>query len=271
MRRAAARVGRAGLRSARLRADRFRRRGAVARQRAREADQQLAGHRASGPRRALRLRRRDDPAAQRGVAHPGSAVRERCPTPQVRSILADLEQDAAKALAAEGVESAGQETTLSDRHALRRAGDEADRRHDAGRISAPKGLLASRSASTACTSSSSPSRSTPATSSSDLRAVVLGPQKPFIGDATAARRRRSEGRGDAARPGVYVGDGWREGDDLRPRQARSRQPHRGAGDRGGNGRDDADPARLHRDWSTTSATFSFGPMPAERASKESAR
>ena len=42
-----------------------------------QAHQLLAGHRAAGPGRAVRLWRRDDAAAQRGVAHAGRSASTR--------------------------------------------------------------------------------------------------------------------------------------------------------------------------------------------------
>ena len=192
VRRAPARLGRARIRPARLCADRLRRRRAVARQRACEADQQLAGHCAARAGRALRLRRCDHTLAQRGVAHAGAAVRN-LSDPQIRAILADLESDAAKALAAEGVESAGQETlyqidmryagqgmkltvdtTPADFRADGLAGvaKRFDRMHEqlfTFALDAGHELVG-------------------------LRAVVLGPQKPFIGGRPAARRFRSRRR-----------------------------------------------------------------------------
>ena len=128
--------------------------------------------------------------------------------PQVRAILADLESEAAKALAAEGVESSGQETvyqidmryagqgmkltvdtTPADFRADGLAGvtKRFDRMHEqlfTFALDAGHELVG-------------------------LRAVVLGPQKPFIGadlrrggpDPTAAEIQRTR---------VYVGDGWRE-------------------------------------------------------------
>ena len=133
VRRAAARVDRAGLRSARFRADRLRRRGAAPRQCAGQAHQLLAGHRAAGPRRALRLWRRDDAAAQRGLAHAGAAFRHADRRAGL-SVLSELDQDAHKALASDGVRGFGTGDALSDRHALCRPGHEADGRRDARRF-----------------------------------------------------------------------------------------------------------------------------------------
>ena len=84
VRRAAPGLGRAGLRSAQLRAGRLRRRRPAARQRARQADGLLAGDRAAGPGRAVRLWRRHDAAARRGVAHAGRALRRRPATARSR-------------------------------------------------------------------------------------------------------------------------------------------------------------------------------------------
>jgi N-methylhydantoinase A len=128
--------------------------------------------------------------------------------PQVRSILADLGSDAAKALAAEGVESAGQETiyqidmryagqgmklTVDTTPAEFRADGLAgvatrfDRMHEqlfTFALDAGHELVG-------------------------LRSVVLGPQKPFIG--TDLRRGGADPKAAATqRTRVYVGDGWRE-------------------------------------------------------------
>ena len=133
---------------------------------------------------------------------------EKLTDPQVRSILADLGSDAAKALAAEGVESAGQEaiyqidmryagqgmkltvdTTPAEFRADGLAGVAArfDRMHEqlfTFALDAGHELVG-------------------------LRSVVLGPQKPFIG--TDLRRGGADPQAAATqRTRVYVGDGWRE-------------------------------------------------------------
>ena len=129
--------------------------------------------------------------------------------PQVRSILADLESDAAKALAAEGVESRGSGDDLSDRHALRRAGDEADRRHDAGRISGRRACWRREAlrphARTALHLRARRRPRARRTSLRGARAAEAVHRQPTCGAAAPIRRpRRRSGRR------VYVGDGWRE-------------------------------------------------------------
>ena len=75
VRRVAPRLGGARLRSARLRTDGLRWRRAAACQRAGPSDGRVAGDRAAGPRRAVRVRGRDDARAQRSLEDADSPLR----------------------------------------------------------------------------------------------------------------------------------------------------------------------------------------------------
>ena len=131
-----------------------------------QAHQFLAGHRA---------------ARARACCAPMATRRRGCATRRSRTLVQRFEtltdaqvggdprrprSGGAQGACRRGRRSRGPGDDLSDRHALRGPGHEADGRHDAGRVSSRAGSPASRSASTRCTSSSSPSRSTRATSSS---------------------------------------------------------------------------------------------------------
>ena len=160
-----------------------------------------------------------------------------------------------KALAADGVDVRGPGDALSDRHALRRPGHEADGRHAAGRLPRRRASRASPSASTSMHEQLFTFALDAGHELVGLRAVALGPQKPFIGGAVRRGGAGSDGRGDRSAAASIVGDGWREATIYDARQARSRQPHRRPGDRRRNGRDHADPARPRRRSSTSSAIF----------------
>ena len=128
--------------------------------------------------------------------------------PQVRSILADLGSDAAKALAAEGVELAGQETIYQID--MRYAGQGMKLTVDTTPAEFPADGLAGvatrfdRMHEQLFTFALDAGHELVG-----LRAVVLGPQKPFVG--TDLRRGGADPKAAATqRTRVYVGDGWRE-------------------------------------------------------------
>ena len=67
----------------------------------------LAGHHSARSRRAVRLWRRDDAAAQRGFAHARPPFDAHRREPRSLAVLDELEEDARKALDAEGVDGVG--------------------------------------------------------------------------------------------------------------------------------------------------------------------
>ena len=227
VRRAAAGLGRAGLRPARFRADRLRRRRPAARQRAGEADGLLAGHRAARARRALRLRRRHDAACATRPRARSSSGSTTSPTRRCARSSPNSNPTPHKALAAEGVDvrRPGDASIRSTCATTGRAWS--CRRHRRRPTSAPTGLRGVAKRFDGMHAQLFTFALDAAHELVNLRAVVLGPQKP----SSAADLRRGgpdpEARRRCSARGVYVGDGWREATIYDRAQAQGRQPHRG--------------------------------------------
>ena len=127
---------------------------------------------------------------------------------QVRSILADLEAEAHKALAADGVDLSGQETIYQID--MRYAGQGMKLTVEANPVDfRSEGLAGIAKRFDKMHEQLFTFALDAGHELVGLRAVVLGPQKPFIG-ATMRRGGPDPGHASIHRTRVFVGDGWRE-------------------------------------------------------------
>ena len=141
---------------------------------------------------------------------------------QIGAMLADLEAEASKSLAGDGVDRGGAGNRLSDRHALRRAGHEADGRRRRRRNFAPTGLAGVAKRFDRMHEQFFTFALDAGHELVGLRAVVQGPQKPFISRRPAARAAPiPSARRDRAQPGLCR-RALAGCDDLCARQAASR-------------------------------------------------